>query len=124
MTPKLNLPAPIAFLRDLFGGDFDTSDGVVVAPVGGIKLCSGDPEAVMLFIANLGTDTVFIRPKGAATNGNGIPLVAGSGTASMIVRDDGPLPTYDWYVTSNTGNQNVYFLRLSRYTNLDRVTGE
>jgi len=120
MAPKgVGLPAPITFLRDLFGGDFDTVDGEVNATVASAQLVGGDPEAVALTIVNLGTDTVFVRPKQAASASAGIPLVAGGGSISLIVRDDGPLATYDWYVVANSGVQDVYFIRLSRYTQIE-----
>lgn len=116
----VGLPAPVLFLRDLFGGDFDTLDGEVVVPAGGIQLVGGDPEAVALTFINLGTDIVFLRPKNPAAANAGIVLSPGGGSISLIVRDDGTLPTFNWWAFPNTAGQTVYFLRLSRYTNLDR----
>lgn len=120
LTP--GLPAPVLFLRDLFGGDFDTVDGTVAVNAAGKLVCGGDPEAVALTIINLGSDIVWVRPKVAGGAASGIQLNAGGGALTLIVRDDGPLPTYDWFATPNSGSQNVYFLRLSRYTTAVKAT--
>lgn len=119
-TKGLDVPAPVAFLRDRFGGDFDTIDNEVSIPTTGKQLVGGDPEAVALTIINLGSDTVFVRPKAPASATDGIPL-SPNGSVSLTVRDDGPLPTYDWYAAANTGNQNVYYLRLSRYNKVEQA---
>lgn len=111
---SLDVPAPVAFLRDRFGGDFDTLDNEVSVPTAGKQLVGGDPEAVALTIVNLGTDVVFVRPKQAASSSAGIAL-SPNGSVSLTVRDDGPLPTYDWYAAANSGAQDVYYVRLSRY---------
>ena len=108
------VPAPILFLRDRFGGDFEVDDGEVSVGTTGEKLVGNNPEAVELVFVNLGTDTVFIRPKEAASASAGVPLQV-NGLASFAVRDDAILPTLDWYAVANSGTQSVYFLRLSRY---------
>lgn len=110
-----NLPAAVAFLRDRYGGDFDSPDATVAVPTTGAQLIENDPERVAVTFINLGTDFVLIRPKGAASAGAGIQLNAGGGIASLNIRDDGMLTTFDWYAVSNTGSQNVYVLGVRRF---------
>ena len=109
------VPAPVKFLRDLFGGDFEAVDGTVTATTSDQAFLGSNPEAVMLVIVNLGTDSVFVRPKAPASSTAGIQLSAAGGAVTFMVRDDGQLPTFDWHVIANSATQPVYYLRLQRY---------
>lgn len=110
-----NLPASVAFLRDLYGGDFDSPDATVNVGVASTQLVQNDSERVAVTFINLGTDFVLLRPKAAPDAGTGIFLGALGGIASLNIRDDGMLTTFDWYALANSGNQNVYVLSVRRF---------
>lgn len=120
VTNNLSLPAPILYLRDRFGGDLEVDDGEASITTQGGRIVGNVPECVELVFVNLGTDIVLMRPKSQATATAGIPLQV-NGVLSFTVRDDGILPTLDWYAVANSGTQDVYWFRLNRFNQTARA---
>lgn len=113
MAP-LTIPAPVLFLRDRFGGDFQEQDGVVDVGVAPVLLVLNDPESVALTIQNTGADDIYIAPNNLVSATAGITLNPG-GSVSLTVRDDGMLPTREWWALGASAGQTVYYLRVRRY---------
>lgn len=113
----ISVPAPVLFLRDRFGGDFEETDGVVDVDAAAILIARNDPECVALTIINTGTDDVYLAPNNKVSTAAGIELNPG-GSLSLTVRDDATLPTREWWAIGASAGQTVYFLRVRRYVTI------
>lgn len=118
MGPPLS--APVLFLRDRFGGDFEQADGTVSVATGGTQLTQNDPECVALTFVNNGTDTVWLTPNNSAAADVGLQLLPG-GSVSLTVRDDATLPTREWWGAANSSTQSVYYLKIRRYVTVSQA---
>jgi len=117
---KIPAPAPIVFLRDRFGGDFEESDGVVNVGIASVRVVENDPEAISLTIVNTGADNVYIAPNNQVSSTFGIILNPG-GTVSLSVRDDATLPSREWWALGASAGQTLYYVRLRRYVTIAQV---
>lgn len=115
------VPAPVIFLRDRFGGDFEESEETIAVGTAAERITLNDPEAVSMTVVNTGTDNVTLGLTPQVTAGVGIILNPG-GVASLTVRDDATLPTREWWAIGASAGQSVYVLRLRRYIAVD-ITG-
>jgi hypothetical protein len=113
MAPR-PIPAPVQFLRDRFGGDFQDLEATTSVDTAAVKIVDNDPEAVALTLINLGTDDVYVAPSNTVSDTAGIELNPG-GSVSLTVRDDGMLPTRDWWAIGASNGQTIYSVRVRRY---------
>lgn len=113
MAP-LTLPAPVIFLRDRFGGDFEESDAVTNVGVVAVQVVPNDPESVALTLVNTGSANIYVAPNNQVSASAGIILFPG-GSVSLTVRDDATLPAREWWALAAAAGQTLYSVRLRRY---------
>lgn len=114
MAGNTPFPAPVLFLRDQFGGDFEESDGELAVGVNPVQIVANDPEACSLTIINTGSDYMYVAPNNTPSVTAGIVLTPG-GSLSLQVQYDMTLPTREWWAVAASAGQSLYYVRLRRY---------
>lgn len=114
-TSPLGESAVVHYLRGLFGGDFEESDGEVTVDTTATRVVKSDPEAISLTIVNLGSQDAYLKAANDPSNTSGFLVAASGGNLSVNVRDDATLPSKEWFAVVTTGTTDLYFTRVRRY---------
>lgn len=104
-----------SFIEGEFGGPTTESDSEITLAATATKVCDNDPERLSLTIINLGTNQCHIVFDNAPSTSRGIILVAGGGSVSMNVREDGTLPTREWWGVADSGTTNLAVIAMRRF---------
>lgn len=119
MAPVM-VPAPVLFLRDRFGGDFEEDEETVDVGTASVRVVYNDPEAVALTLVNTGSDNIYVAPSNLVSATFGVVLLPG-GSVSVTVRDDATLPTREWWALGASAGQTLHYIRLRRYATVAQV---
>lgn len=119
MAPVM-VPAPVLFLRDRFGGDFEEDEETVDVGAAAVRIVVNDPEAVALTLINTGSDNIYVAPNNQVSATFGVVLLPG-GSVSVTVRDDATLPTREWWALGASAGQTLHYIRLRRYATVAQV---
>jgi hypothetical protein len=111
---KLVTGAAIQFLSGLYGGpviekESFTATGVLMAEVLG-----NDPDSLAVNFANTGAFDVFLNIRQDQGATIGFRLGANGGSVGMNVRDDGTLPSRQWFAASPGGASSLMIIRVRR----------
>lgn len=98
-----------------FGGPVSETDNTVSVATTATKIVGNNPDRVMLLLVNLGGTPVNVVPDNDPSSSKGITISQNGGSMVSIVRDDGTLPTREWYGIATSAAANVYVLELSRF---------
>lgn len=104
-----------------FGGPVEEADTTVLVTTSATKLVGNNPDRVMLMFVNLAGAPVFVLPGNNPSATNGISISQNGGSMVTIVRDDGTLPTREWYGVSTSGSASVYVLELRRFAETSQI---
>jgi len=107
--------AALQYAEIEFGGPVAETDSTVSVATTATKLVGSNPDRVMLLLVNLGATPVNVAPANDPSSAKGITLSQNGGSMVTIVRDDGTLPTREWYGIATSAAANVYVVELSRF---------
>lgn len=107
------------FLQAQFGGPVEEKETTVATSTTIARATQNDPECVQLLFVNIGANTIQLGLTQAMATAGGIILNANGGNVSMAVRDDGTLPSREWWVFSPAGDSTLYVLKVRRYAIVD-----
>ena len=102
-------------LRREYGTEFIPSfSDALIATVGATsaQLLRQDGSRIGFVFVNLSANTIFIRPREAATTSAGIRVDSGGGSIVTIWKDDGPLPALDWHAIASGAASAFFFMAL------------
>lgn len=114
MAGKPPFPAPVLYLRDAFGGDFEEMDAGVAVGTAGVQVTPNDPEACSLTIINTGSTNIALAPNNQVSLAAGIILFPG-GSLSLQVQYDMTLPSREWWAIGSAAGGSLYYVRMRRY---------
>lgn len=98
-----------------FGGLVTETDLSVSVGTSITRLVENDPDRVMLILVNLGSVPIYLQPGNTPSSSNGISLGQNGGNLIVNARDDGTLPTREWYGVSPGSASDCYVLSLRRF---------
>ena len=111
----MNLGAAAQWLAGEYGGPVEEREALKTTGVTSVSVSNNDPEAVQILFVNVGANTINLGLSVAMAVSGGIILSAGGGAVSMSLRDDGTLPTREWFARSAAGASSLYVLRIRRF---------
>jgi hypothetical protein len=112
MSERFPGGAALRWLEEEFGGSISEAESTPATGAGSATFTGNDPDAVGLIVINLGANDVFIGLSSKVALNNGIKLTANGGACGFTVRDDGTLPTREWWAISPGGVSTLYALRI------------
>lgn len=119
-TPPPPRGAALVFAERQFGGALNEDERNPIISTPAEELLGGDPERVLVFILNLGADTVHVGLSVAVSPTNGILLAASGGSVSFNAIEDGTLPTRQFFAIGPAIGSQLYILTLRRETQVAR----
>lgn len=99
-------------IRERFGGNVSVQEDAEVTQVGvaSALLLRANPQRAALLIINTSSNSIFIRPREAATTAQGIQLGANGGNAVFTWEEDFALPTLEWHAIAGGANSDIFVL--------------
>lgn len=107
--------AALQYAEIEFGGPVTETDKTVSVATSATRIVGNNPDRVMLLLINLGGTPVYVRPANNPSDSAGVQLSQNGGSMVTIVRDDGTLPTNEWYGVAPSVAANVYVLEMVRF---------
>lgn len=107
--------ATLQYAEIEFGGPVTETDKTVSVDTAATRIVGSNPDRVMLLFVNLGSTPVNIAPANDPSTSKGITLSQNGGSIVTIVRDDGTLPSREWYGIATSAASNVYVVELARF---------
>lgn len=99
------------FVAQQYGGLVQETEATFATAAASALALKNDPDAVSLTFVNFGGFDIFIALAQNAPANSGIRLTANGGSVSLNARDDGTLPSREWYAASPGGASSLYSLR-------------
>jgi hypothetical protein len=112
MSERFPGGAALRWLEEEFGGTISEAETDPAVTATAATITSNDPDAVAILFINLGTTDIFIGLSKNVSATAGIKLSAGGGSAGFVVREDGTLPTREWYAVSPGGATTLHTIRI------------
>jgi hypothetical protein len=112
MSERFPGGAALRWLEEEFGGSISESESDPAVTAAAAVITSNDPDAVALIFMNLGVQDVFLGLSKNVSATAGLKLTAGGGSSGVSVRDDGTLPTREWYAVSPGGATQLHVIRI------------
>lgn len=111
-----NQTAPLAYIAREFPGQYEEVDGLVTVGTSPALVVLSDPERMSIGFSNVGPNDVYMQPKSAVGNANGILLLSGGGSLTLTVRDDLTLVTMEWWAYSVAAGGKIFTTAIRRFT--------
>lgn len=95
--------AALEFLEKEFQGPVQDDEEVVAITTSVGEAIRGDPDRLMITFVNLGANVIILSTLPNPSSTRGYYLAANGGSISMTVRDDGTLPTRQFFAIALVG---------------------
>jgi hypothetical protein len=108
--------AAMRWLEKEFGGALQELETFPATAAAVATVVGNNPDAVLLLFINTGAFDIFLKLRQDIPAATGIRLGANGGGTSLSVREDGTLPTREWFASSPGGASSLYILRLQLFS--------
>lgn len=98
------------FLNKRFGGNVASNDNPITTTVQTTKtkIAYNNGDRVSIYIVNLGDKDIFIMFDESVSLTNGFKITSNGGTLGFNVKDDGELPTREWWAIADTAESTIF----------------